>query len=166
MDVSIVILNYNTRDELRTCLNGLLAEGSSSIGGGPLQAEVFVVDNASSDGSADMVAKEFPDVRVFRSPVNLGCAGANNIAFPERRGRSLQAGFQRVLDTSPLAYLRDLRLRAVHVELTRPENFLPVREVALKWGFTHMGRFAAQYREAFGVTPSETSRLAGEDGQC
>lgn len=80
-------------------------------------------------------------------------------------GRSLQAEFQRVLDTSPLSYLRDLRLRAVHVELTRSENFLPVREVALKWGFTHMGRFAAQYREAFGVPPSETSRLAGDEGR-
>ncbi|MBR0717743.1 AraC family transcriptional regulator [Bradyrhizobium liaoningense] len=75
-------------------------------------------------------------------------------------GRSLQAGFRRFLDTSPLAYLRELRLEAVHMELRRPENFLQVHEVALKWGFTHMGRFAVQYRAAFGVSPSETSRLA------
>jgi len=76
-------------------------------------------------------------------------------------GRSLQAGFQRFFDASPLAYLRDMRLQAAHIELTHPENRLPVRAIALKWGFTHMGRFAAQYRAAYGVSPSQTSRFAG-----
>jgi len=75
--------------------------------------------------------------------------------------RSLQAGFQRLFDASPLAYLRDMRLQAAHAELSYPDNRLSVREIALKWGFTHMGRFSAQYRAVFGVSPSETSRLAG-----
>jgi AraC-like DNA-binding protein len=42
--------------------------------------------------------------------------------------------------------------------LASPENTLPVHEVALKWGFTHMGRFAAKYRATFGVYPSETAK--------
>src|SRR5437879_159403 len=70
MDVSIVILNYNTRDHLRACLRALQVEGSTSLGGGPSDAEVLVVDNASSDGSAQMVAAEFPWVRLIRSPRN------------------------------------------------------------------------------------------------
>lgn len=74
--------------------------------------------------------------------------------------RSLQHGFQTFQGTTPLAYLRDLRLQQAHAELSRAENTLPVSEVALKWGFTHMGRFAARYRAAYGQSPSETRRLA------
>jgi transcriptional regulator GlxA family with amidase domain len=70
--------------------------------------------------------------------------------------RSLQAGFRKFKETTPAAYLRRIRLEAVHAELSLSENRLPVREVALKWGFTQMGRFAAQYRARFGHYPSET----------
>jgi AraC-like DNA-binding protein len=70
--------------------------------------------------------------------------------------RSLQAGFRKFKDTTPAAYLRRIRLEAVHAELSLSENRLPVSEVALKWGFTQMGRFAAQYRARFGHYPSET----------
>lgn len=75
--------------------------------------------------------------------------------------RSLQIGFRRHCETSPAYYLRRVRLHAFHSELSSPRNILPVSEVALKWGFAHMGRFAAQYRQTFGVTPSETARRAG-----
>ncbi|EPC02994.1 hypothetical protein L861_22040 [Litchfieldella anticariensis FP35 = DSM 16096] len=74
--------------------------------------------------------------------------------------RSLQAAFRRFYDTTPMNYLRRLRLEAVHQELASPENRLPVSEVALKWGFVHLGRFAAQYRAAYGVYPSATATKA------
>lgn len=70
--------------------------------------------------------------------------------------RSLQTGFRQFKDTTPAAYLRRIRLDAVHAELSLLTNRLPVGEVALKWGFTQMGRFAAQYRARFGGYPSET----------
>jgi GT2 family glycosyltransferase len=89
IDVSIVILNYNTREHLRTCLNALLAEGSTTLSRGPLQAEVFVVDNASSDGSADMLAAEFDWVRLIRSPRNGGYAFGNNQALRLARGEAV-----------------------------------------------------------------------------
>ena len=80
--------------------------------------------------------------------------------------RSLQYGFRRFFETTPLVYLRDVRLAAVHSELSSPENRLPVNEVALKWGFTHMSRFAARYRAAYGELPSETmKRTGGGDGR-
>jgi glycosyltransferase involved in cell wall biosynthesis len=58
------------------------------IGGGGVY-ETLVVDNASRDGSADMVQREFPEVRLIRSPVNLGFAAANNRAFHLAEGRYL-----------------------------------------------------------------------------
>jgi GT2 family glycosyltransferase len=80
-DASVVIVSFNTRDILRTCLASLKRAT------GDLDIEVIVVDNASHDGSADMVAAEFPRVSLLRSAVNLGFAGGNNAAFGQARGR-------------------------------------------------------------------------------
>ncbi|MFN0073367.1 MAG: glycosyltransferase family 2 protein [Chloroflexota bacterium] len=76
--VSVIILNYNTRDDLRTCLRSV-QQSQPRIS--PRIAEVFVVDNASSDGSADMVAKEFPWVQLIRAERNGGYAYGNNLAM-------------------------------------------------------------------------------------
>lgn len=79
--ISVIVVSYNTRDLLRTCLNSLW-EAMDGISN-----EVFVVDNVSRDGSADMVEQEFPSVRLIRSSVNLGFAAGNNKAFPLAAGR-------------------------------------------------------------------------------
>jgi N-acetylglucosaminyl-diphospho-decaprenol L-rhamnosyltransferase len=89
MDLSIVILNYNTREHLRTCLESLRVEGSTSVSGGAIQTEVFVVDNASSDGSAELVAQEFPWVTLVRSPRNGGFAYGNNQALQRAVGDAI-----------------------------------------------------------------------------
>jgi GT2 family glycosyltransferase len=89
MDLSIVILNYNTREHLHACLEALRAEASTSLGGGPIQAEVFVVDNASSDGSADMTAAQFPWVKLIRSQHNGGYAYGNNLALSRASGTAV-----------------------------------------------------------------------------
>jgi AraC-like DNA-binding protein len=73
--------------------------------------------------------------------------------------RSLQYGFRRFRNITPLAYLREIRLEAAQAELSSPLNKLSIKDVALKWGFMHMGHFAARYRAAYGETPSETARL-------
>lgn len=75
LDISIIIVSYNTRDILRDCLTSVMA----AVAG--LPTEVIVIENASRDGSADMVADEFPAVRLYRSTVNLGFAAANNVGF-------------------------------------------------------------------------------------
>jgi GT2 family glycosyltransferase len=81
MDLSIVIVNWNTRDLLRDCLQSVFA------GLGGLEVEVFVVDNASEDGSPAMIRKEFPEVRLIQSPENVGFAGGNNLALRRVSGR-------------------------------------------------------------------------------
>jgi N-acetylglucosaminyl-diphospho-decaprenol L-rhamnosyltransferase len=83
LDLSIIIVSYDVVDMLRDCLRSLRPDLER------LRAEVYVVDNASSDGSADMVAAEFPWVRLIRSPSNRGYAAANNLALRQARGRYL-----------------------------------------------------------------------------
>ena len=73
--------------------------------------------------------------------------------------RGLQHGFQRSLGMSPTQYLRQARMRHVHRELlTADPSTTTVAQVAARWGFLHQGRFAAQYRERYGVQPGETLR--------
>jgi AraC-like DNA-binding protein len=74
--------------------------------------------------------------------------------------RSLQAIFHRHTGLTPMAYLRELRLAHAHEELrrARPDR-TTVAEVAHRWGFGHLGRFAAAYRERYGVSPSATLRV-------
>ncbi len=76
--LSIIIVNYNTRDLLRQCLETL-----------SLEAEIIVVDNASTDGSPEMVEKEFTGVKLIRNQKNVGFAQANNQAFRQARGQNI-----------------------------------------------------------------------------
>lgn len=74
--------------------------------------------------------------------------------------RSLQEGFRRHVGMSPMAYLRDLRLTAAHRSLSScSSDSTTVTAVAHRWGFNHLGRFAAAYHRKYGVPPSQTLRL-------
>ena len=75
-DLSIVIVNWNTCDLLQDCLETVYLDQ------GNLDLEVFVVDNASTDGSTLMVQERFPQVRLIVNQENVGFARANNQAFP------------------------------------------------------------------------------------
>lgn len=81
-DVSIVIVNWNTRDLLRGCLASVAAQTRAAH-------EVIVVDNASTDGSPAMVRDEFPGVVLVANTDNRGFAGANNQGLRLARGRHL-----------------------------------------------------------------------------
>lgn len=83
VDVSVCIVSWNTRDHLRNCLRSIFARPWTA------RIEVIVVDNASADGSAEMVRAEFPHVQLLASPGNLGFARANNRAFEVATGRYL-----------------------------------------------------------------------------
>jgi len=80
---SLIMLSFNTRDLLRASLTRL-QEVSAEV-----DSEIIVVDNASHDGSADMVAAEFPQIRLIRAPHNLGFAGGNNLGHAAARGEFL-----------------------------------------------------------------------------
>jgi N-acetylglucosaminyl-diphospho-decaprenol L-rhamnosyltransferase len=73
--LSLIVLSWNTADLLADCLRSIPA------GAAGLNYQVVVVDNASTDGSADMVARDFPDVQLIRSSENLGFARGNNLGI-------------------------------------------------------------------------------------
>lgn len=81
LDLSLIIVNYNTGDLLRDCLTSIYNSQ------GPFNFEVVVVDNASSDGSVAMVQTEFPQTHLIISEINGGFAYANNLGLRH-------AGFQ------------------------------------------------------------------------
>jgi hypothetical protein len=81
--LSLIIVNWNTRDLLRACLRSL-RETCADV-----PHEVIIVDNASSDGSAAMVAEEFPDVRLVANVENVGYAKGNNQGLEMAKGELL-----------------------------------------------------------------------------
>jgi GT2 family glycosyltransferase len=81
-DVSVIIINWNTRDYLARCLDSLAQGGLEGV-----SAEVWVVDNASSDGSAELVGARYPWARLVANERNLGFAAANNAVMRQAAGR-------------------------------------------------------------------------------
>lgn len=81
--VSIIVVNWNTRGYLQQCLASIRQSQAACV------CEVIVVDNDSSDGSAEMVATVFPGVTLIRAGSNLGFARANNLAMARARGSLL-----------------------------------------------------------------------------
>ena len=74
LDLAIVVVNWNTRDLLHDCLTSVYANRG-------LESKVCVVDNASSDGSSEMVEREFPQTHLIRNFHNTGFAHANNLGL-------------------------------------------------------------------------------------
>jgi N-acetylglucosaminyl-diphospho-decaprenol L-rhamnosyltransferase len=83
MDLSVAIVSWNVRELLAGCLASLYRSLQQSS----LECEVLVVDNASSDGSADMVATRYPQAQLIANEDNRGFAAANNQALAQTTGR-------------------------------------------------------------------------------
>ena len=81
LDVSVIIISFNTLAVLEECLHSVRLETAA------MRAEILVVDNASKDGSPHMVEQLFPEVNLIRSEVNLGFGAANNVALQQASGR-------------------------------------------------------------------------------
>src|SRR5919109_434383 len=82
-DVSVVVVSYNARGVLESCLESLRGARDG------LEVEVFVVDNASRDGSAELVGERFPEAVLIANRENVGFGRANNQAFARATGRYL-----------------------------------------------------------------------------
>jgi GT2 family glycosyltransferase len=135
-DVSIVIVSWNGRPHLETCLAGVAAQTG-------VASETILVDNGSTDGTGDFVRERFPWVRLVELPGNLGFAGGNNAGVRHARGRyvallnndtSADPGWLRallggvdegsgyVLTTSRIVYMHD------------PEMIDSAGDGLLRWG--------------------------------
>jgi len=83
MDLSIIIVSWNAREYLLKCLESVILETANHL------TEIVVVDNASTDGSTEMVKECFPDVKLICNDANYGFAKANNIGIKQSNGRYL-----------------------------------------------------------------------------
>jgi len=83
MDVSVIIVNWNSIAYLDECVASIFEQTRG------LNFEVIVVDNASPSGEADLLERRLPNVKVIKSPRNLGFAAANNLGFAESTGEHL-----------------------------------------------------------------------------
>jgi GT2 family glycosyltransferase len=104
--ISVIIVSWNARGFLRDCLLSIRKCG------GPLLHEIIVVDNASTDGSPNMVQADFPEVILIRTNENLGFAKANNIGMKQATG-SLFA----LINSDVIVHDRCFDLLAAHLEL-------------------------------------------------
>ena len=110
----MIVVNWNTHDYLALCLASIVSDrgvvltddSGAAVQPGEIRAEVIVVDNASDDGSAAMVAANFPQVHLLVNGRNLGFAAANNQAIAQARGRVLFL-------LNPDAYLRPGALQSL-----------------------------------------------------
>jgi GT2 family glycosyltransferase len=107
--LSIIVVSWNTRAMTLECLDSIIAETRDT------PYELIVIDNASSDGSADAIAAAHPQARLLRSDENLGFARANNVAAREARGARL------LLLNPDTVVLRGAIDRLVRFAQARPE---------------------------------------------
>lgn len=114
---AVCIVNYNTRHLLRECVRSVLAEGPS---------EIIVVDNASNDGSAEMVEVEFPSVTLIRSGGNVGYGPAANRAIRSSRADDiLLLNADTIVRPGALAALRGHLAKAGAATILGPRLFNP-----------------------------------------
>ncbi len=100
-------------------------------------------------------AKQFIEAHL-RESLTVGCVASAAGVSP----RTLQATFRAVVRTTPTAYIRSVRLDRARADLADRGGPGTVTEVATRWGFNHLGRFAADYRTRFGESPSQTRRAS------
>ncbi len=82
--LSVIIVSYNTREMTLDCLRVLKADlGAANLSA---RSEIWVVDNASQDGSIEAIGEQFPDVHLIENPRNDGFGAANNLALKQARG--------------------------------------------------------------------------------
>lgn len=129
-------------------LNGFVLAASRS------HADAFARPVAAARPAAVRAAIDLIEARP-QAPLTLTALATRCGVAP----RTLQKGFQQHLGVSPMEYLRDVRLRRAHEELRAADPFADsVAAVARRWGFTHLGRFAAAHEAKYGQTPLRTLR--------
>ncbi len=97
--VSVIVLNYNGASSIEKCLGSIFAQSYTP-------SEIILVDNNSSDGSADIAQRSFPDLKVIRNSRNLGFAEGNNVGIRKSQGDLvLLANNDVVLDREAISQL-------------------------------------------------------------
>lgn len=150
MDVSIILVSYNTRDLTRDCIRSIYEKTSG------LSYEIWVIDNASVDGSVEMLQQEFPGVKLIASEENLGFGRANNLAI----GQS-QAKYCFLLNTDTILINNAVKILFDFME--NPENaevgacggqlFNP--DMTYQWSTGEFNSLEKLYKKSIGINFNE-----------
>jgi GT2 family glycosyltransferase len=129
MDLTIAIVSYNAKEELTACLESVF--GSTRLE----SFEVIVVDNASTDGTVEMLADRFPRVRVIASPENLGFGRGSNLCWHEAKsGLVLFLNSDTVVSDRALDRLVDLARERPEAGAIGPRLLYPEGEIQMSFG--------------------------------
>lgn len=139
MKISVIIVNFNTQKLLKDCLQSIFEKTQG------LEFEVIVVDNASGDGSQEMVKKDFPQVILLENKKNLGFAAGNNLGLKKAKGEYL------LLLNSDTELIENSLLKMVEVMEKNPKVGIASCQLVGKTGeiqpsggfFPHLGRVFA-----------------------
>jgi len=112
MDVSIILVSYNTKNLTRNCIKSIYEKTEN------LKYDIRVVDNNSSDGSVQMIQEEFPQVKLVASSENLGFGKANNIAIKQS-----DAKYCFLLNTDTLLINNAVKMLFDFMEKPENQNF-------------------------------------------
>ena len=129
VDLSIIVVSWNVRELLKACLQSIHAAAQG------LRFEVFVVDNASHDGSPQMVAQRFPDVHLIANEENLGFGPANNQALRLATGRyALLINPDTVVPVGAIGKMVDFMEQHPRAGLIGPELMNGNGRLPFNWG--------------------------------
>ena len=160
IDTSVIVINWNGRQYLQACLDALAAQRDVAF-------ETIVVDNASTDGSLELLREQFPAVRVVALPRNLGFAGGNNAGARQALGDHLVflnndtvvqpgwlAALRRMVDAPPGFALTTSRVVYMHDHAVIDS----AGDGMLQWG--------AAFKRFHGTRASEAERAGEVFGVC
>lgn len=146
MDVSIILVSYNTKDLTRDCIKSVYEKTEG------LSYDIWVVDNNSSDGSVEMVQEEFPDVKLIASKENLGFGRANNAAM-----RQTNAKYCFLLNTDTILLNNAVKILFEFME--NPQNAdigacggqLFNRDMSQQWSVGEFDTLEKLYKKSIGI---------------
>ncbi|MFN0118610.1 MAG: glycosyltransferase family 2 protein [Elusimicrobiota bacterium] len=162
--ISIIIISFNTKDIISNCIESILNDFDPSMD------EIIVVDNASKDGSAEFIARQFPQVNLFKSEYNRGFSFACNRGYETAKDRSflLFMNGDVVIEKGCLNRLREKMIADDSIGILSPELLSPgtheLIQMSWGWDITFLGEmlqktFAPKNISQFRVIRSLASRL-------
>lgn len=144
-DISIIIVNYNVRYFLARCLDSIFNADHQG-----LTLDVFVVDNASVDGSVEMIREDYPQVKLIASEENLGFAKGNNLAL-----RQMQSRYALLLNPDTLIEEDTLRICYDYMESHPEVGALGVKMI------DGTGKFLPESKRSLPTIWNSTTKLLG-----
>jgi hypothetical protein len=167
--ISVIVVSFNTRGLLRECLESVGRQEG-------VKREVWVVDNHSEDGSAEMVEESFPEVKLIRNPENLGFAAANNQALRKAGGeyllllnsdtvlpKGVLATMTGWMEAHPEVGISTCRLIAPDGRAQRVGGFFPTLGRVILW-MTFLDDLPVLRRRAYHLPPGMTENFKAPEG--